>query len=76
MATRKTYLLRVPPELFSALQSWADDEFRSVNAQIEFLLTDAVRAAGRRGSGALAGAESVQDSSDPASNSSADDDSS
>ena len=47
MAARKSYLLRVTPELYDALQQWADDEFRSVNAQIEFLLTDAVRKAGR-----------------------------
>jgi hypothetical protein len=47
LAPRKSYLLRINPELYDALQRWADDELRSVNSQIEFLLTDAVRKAGR-----------------------------
>jgi hypothetical protein len=48
MAPRKNYLLRIDPELYRALERWAGDELRSVNAQIEFLLTDAVRKAGRQ----------------------------
>jgi hypothetical protein len=44
---RKSYLLRIDPALYAALERWAADELRSVNAQIEFLLTDAVRKAGR-----------------------------
>jgi hypothetical protein len=36
------------PQLYADLERWASDELRSVNAQIEFLLTDAVRRAGRR----------------------------
>lgn len=48
MAPRKSYLLRIPPELYDELERWAADELRSVNAQIEYLLQDAVRAAGRR----------------------------
>ncbi len=53
MATRKAYPLRVDPELYKALEQWAADELRSVNAQIEYLLTEAVRKAGRakRGGG-------------------------
>lgn len=47
MAERKSYLLRIDPALYAALERWAADELRSVNAQIEFLLTDAVRKAGR-----------------------------
>jgi hypothetical protein len=47
VAERKAFLLRIPPELHAALEQWAADELRSVNAQIEFLLTDAVRKAGR-----------------------------
>ena len=47
MAERKTFLLRIDPELHSALEKWAADELRSVNAQIEFLLTAAVEGAGR-----------------------------
>jgi hypothetical protein len=45
---RKSYLLRLSPQLYADIERWAGDELRSVNAQIEFLLTDAVRKAGRR----------------------------
>jgi hypothetical protein len=48
MAERKSFLLRISPELHAALEKWASDDLRSVNAQIEFLLTDAVRKAGRK----------------------------
>lgn len=44
---RKQIVLRLSPELYDALAYWAEDEFRSINGQIEFLLTDAVRKAGR-----------------------------
>jgi hypothetical protein len=47
VAERKSFLLRIPPELYASLEQWASDELRSVNAQIEFLLTDATRKAGR-----------------------------
>jgi hypothetical protein len=47
MAQRKTFLLRIPPELYAALEKWAADELRSVNAQIEYVLTEAVKQAGR-----------------------------
>ncbi len=43
MAQRKPFLLRMPEELLEELNRWAADELRSVNAQIEFLLRDAVR---------------------------------
>ena len=44
---RKQIVLRLSPELYDALTHWADDEFSSINGQIEYLLTDAVRKAGR-----------------------------
>lgn len=47
MAARKAYPLRIDPDLYKALERWAADDLRSVNAQIEFLLTEAVRKAGR-----------------------------
>jgi hypothetical protein len=47
MAGRKPFLLRLDPALFDALQRWANDEVRSLNGQIEFLLTSALREAGR-----------------------------
>ncbi len=43
LAERKPFLLRLQPELMDALNLWARDELRSLNAQIEFLLRDAVR---------------------------------
>ena len=51
MAERKPFLLRVDPELHEALQRWANDDLRSVNAQIEFLLRRALQEAGRLRSG-------------------------
>ena len=47
MAERKPFLLRVDPELHEALQRWAADDLRSLNAQVEFLLRRALQAAGR-----------------------------
>jgi hypothetical protein len=47
VAARKAYLLRIDPRLWDALEKWAADELRSVNAQIEYLLAQAVREAGR-----------------------------
>ncbi len=47
MAGRKPFLLRLDPALFDALQRWANDDVRSLNGQIEFLLTRALRDAGR-----------------------------
>lgn len=47
MAERKAYPLRIDPQLYEALARWAADDLRSVNAQIEYLLADAARKAGR-----------------------------
>ena len=47
MPERKSYPLRVDPRLYDVLARWAADDLRSVNAQIEFLLTEAARRAGR-----------------------------
>ena len=47
MAARKPFLLRTDPDVIVALQRWAADELRSVNAQIDFLLRRALRDAGR-----------------------------
>ena len=43
MASRKPFLLRLPPELMDEMNRWAKDELRSVNAQIEYVLRAAVR---------------------------------
>jgi hypothetical protein len=47
MAAKKKFLLRVDPKLYDALERWADDEFRSVNAHIEYILRNAVKESGR-----------------------------
>ncbi len=47
MPEAKRFLLRLNPDLFDALRKWADDDLRSINAQIEFLLTEQARRAGR-----------------------------
>ena len=47
MGEKKKFLLRLDEALHASLEKWAADDLRSVNAQIEFLLTDAVKKAGR-----------------------------
>jgi hypothetical protein len=47
MAERKAFLVRLDPTVHEALQRWADADLRSLNAQVEFLLRQALRAAGR-----------------------------
>ena len=42
MKPRKSFLLRINPELFEALEAWSQQDLRSVNGQIEFLLKEAV----------------------------------
>lgn len=49
MSDRKAFLLRLDPALHEALQRWADDELRSLNAQIEFVLRRALVDARRVG---------------------------
>ena len=47
MAEKKRFLLRLEPRIYAGLERWAGDELRSVNAQIEYLLQDALRRSGR-----------------------------
>ena len=47
MAAKKAFPLRIGEDIFLAVRRWSDDELRSVNAQIEYLLRDALRKAGR-----------------------------
>ncbi|MBM3838823.1 MAG: Arc family DNA binding domain-containing protein [Verrucomicrobia bacterium] len=42
MAERKSFLIRIDPALWAELEAWAQQELRSVNGQIEYLLRDAV----------------------------------
>jgi hypothetical protein len=47
MAEKKAYPLRISTPVLDAVQRWADDELRSVNAQIEYVLREALRRNGR-----------------------------
>ncbi len=47
MTDRKPFLLRIDPTVLDAVQRWANDDLRSLNAQIEFLLRRAAQQAGR-----------------------------
>ena len=63
---RKQFLLRIDPELWKELERWAADELRSVNAQVEWLLREAVRRrkGGRASSDGAAGYEIDDDAGD------------
>jgi len=47
MSQKKSILLRIDPRTIKAIEKWAADEFRSTNGQIEYLLEQALRTAGR-----------------------------
>jgi hypothetical protein len=55
MTERKSFLLRLNPRLHGVLEKWAADDMRSLNAQIEYLLTEAARRAGRLKEGSSQG---------------------
>lgn len=48
MAARKSFALRIDAKTLEAMQRWAKDDLRSLNAQIEFVLRDALRQSGRQ----------------------------
>ena len=54
-SAKKQIPLRLSPKLYAALSSWAEDDFRSVNGQIEYLLTECVKQ--RKKNGAYVGSE-------------------
>ncbi|MBK5280151.1 MAG: Arc family DNA-binding protein [Bacteroidia bacterium] len=47
MAQKKPFVLRLDPELLKAIEKWASDEFRSSNGQLEWIITKALKEAGR-----------------------------
>ncbi|MGQ8338456.1 hypothetical protein ACUNWD_18010 [Sunxiuqinia sp. A32] len=47
MAKKKSFVLRVDPEQYDALERWAADEFRSINGQLEWIINQALKNAGR-----------------------------
>jgi hypothetical protein len=47
MATKKAFVLRIDPTISEALEKWAEDEFRSTNGQLEYIISQALKKAGR-----------------------------
>jgi len=47
MSEKKKFLLRLDDALYAVLEKWAADDLRSINGQIEFILTDALKKTGR-----------------------------
>ena len=54
MSERKAFLLRIDPEVLDAVQRWANDDLRSLNAQIEFVLRKVLKQEGRLASARIA----------------------
>ena len=54
MSERKSFLLRIDEQVLESVKRWADQDLRSLNAQVEFLLRDALRRTGRLPEGRLA----------------------
>jgi len=57
MSAKKAFPLRISEDIWLAVRRWSDDELRSVNAQIEYLLRDALRRAGRLPEGDRSGTD-------------------
>ena len=64
MSEKKRFLLRLDGELWQTLEKWAADDLRSVNAQIEYLLAESVRHAGRARRGRTGESGSTGDTTD------------
>lgn len=47
MAAKKPFVLRLDPDVLKAVEKWASDEFRSTNGQLEWIITRALKDAGR-----------------------------
>ncbi|MFN9681251.1 MAG: Arc family DNA-binding protein [Bacteroidota bacterium] len=47
MATKKAFVLRIDPAISEALEKWAEDEIRSTNGQLEYIISNALKKAGR-----------------------------
>jgi hypothetical protein len=47
MSSKKSFVLRIDPEKMEAVEKWASDEFRSANGQLEWIIDQALRKAGR-----------------------------
>lgn len=47
MSTKKSFVLRLNAEMYESLEKWAEDEFRSTNGQLEWIISEALKKAGR-----------------------------
>lgn len=47
MSAKKSFVLRLDPEMYNKIEKWASDEFRSVNGQVEWLIREALKKSGR-----------------------------
>lgn len=47
MAKKKPFVLRIDPEILAAVEKWSSDEFRSTNGQLEWMISKALKEAGR-----------------------------
>ena len=47
MAKKKTFALRIDPEMMDAVEKWAADDFRSINGQLEWIIHEALKKSGR-----------------------------
>ena len=48
MSDKKSFVIRIDNETYKALEKWASDEFRSVNGQLEWIIDQALKEAGRK----------------------------
>ena len=48
MSKKKSFVLRLDPDMYDAVEKWAADEFRSTNGHIEWIISEALKKAGRR----------------------------
>jgi hypothetical protein len=65
MADKKKFLLRIDDKVYAALEKWAADDLRSINAQIEYLLTDAVKKSNRTIPQSSSNSANTQNQPDP-----------
>ena len=64
MSEKKKFLLRVDGGIYAALEKWAADDLRSINAQIEFLLQEAVKKSGRKVPPAITPTDTVENTTE------------
>ncbi|MEM7558059.1 MAG: toxin-antitoxin system HicB family antitoxin [Planctomycetota bacterium] len=64
MAKRDSFLIRIDPKILAAVRSWAEDEMRSANGHVEYLLRQALKNAGRLPSKEVEPPASEQDEAD------------